>query len=248
MALIHPDDVDALDGYDGVADLHVHTDYSDGEDGVSEVLAWSARARLDVIAITDHDTIHGALIAAELARVRKGVEVVIGEEISSEHGHILGLFITDRVPPGMSASETINAIHLQGGLAIAAHPYWRNATTDHLGRQVGLGDLITELPFDAIEVLNGGITPSMIGANWRAEWVAAGLRHRGVGGSDAHVKEAIGSTHTRFAGISAAELRRSIVSGRTRPGRRPIHPAALGRYAAWSLVRLRSQTADLRAI
>ena len=79
----------------GIADLHVHTNYSDGQDSVSDVLTWAARIHLDVIAITDHDTIDGAIIAAELARVRSGPHVIVGEEVSSRDGHILALFIRE---------------------------------------------------------------------------------------------------------------------------------------------------------
>ena len=227
----------------GIADLHVHTKHSDGQDSVSDVVAWAARIRLDVIAITDHDTIEGAVIAAELARVRSGPEVIVGEEVSSLDGHILALFITKLVPPNLSAEEIVAAIHEQGGLAIAAHPYWRSSSLDYRGRLFALGDRIADLPFDAIEVINGGFTPSMIGANRRAGWVAEALGRTPVGGSDAHVKHALGWGHTRFEGRTAHELRRSIGAGRTQAGRSRLHPTGLRRYATWSIGRLRLQAA-----
>jgi predicted metal-dependent phosphoesterase TrpH len=224
----------------GIADLHVHTHHSDGQDSPSEVLAWAERIGLDVIAITDHDAIDGALIAAELARQnRAGCEVVVGEEVSSRDGHILGLFIDELVPPDLSAEETVAAIHEQGGIAIAAHPYWRASSTDHAGRLYGLGDRIAELDVDAVEVINGGFTPSMIGANRRAGWVAEALGRTPVGGSDAHVKHALAWGHTRFAGNSATDLRQAIAGGRTQAGRSRLHPTGLRRYAAWSIGRLR---------
>jgi predicted metal-dependent phosphoesterase TrpH len=234
-----------VDGTPGIADLHIHTHHSDGQDGPAEVLAWATRIGLDVIAITDHDQIDGALIAAELARrERDGPEVIIGEEVSSLEGHILALFIDRIVPPDMSAAETVAAIHGQGGLAIAAHPYWRASSTDHRGRVYGLGDRIADHDFDAVEVINGGFTPSMIGANRRAGWVAGALGRTPVGGSDAHVKHALGWGHTRFDGHSARDLRRSIESGRTQAARSRLHPTGLGRYATWSLGRLRLRTAS----
>ena len=108
----------------GTADLHVHTHHSDGQDSPTEVVQWATRLGLDVIAITDHDVIDGALIASALARREEsGPEVVVGEEVSSRDGHILGLYLTRLVRPGMSAEETIAAIHEQGGVAVAAHPY-----------------------------------------------------------------------------------------------------------------------------
>ena len=228
----------------GMADLHVHTHHSDGQDSPGEVLEWAGRIGLDVIAITDHDAIDGARIAASLAgQVGEGPEVVIGEEVSSRDGHILALFIDALVPPGLSAQETVAAIHEQRGLAVAAHPYWRTNSTDHAGRLYGLGDLIADVDFDAIEVINGGFTPSMIGANRRAGWVTEALGRTPVGGSDAHVKHALGWGHTKFAGRSARELRAAILAGRTQAGRSRLHPTGIRRYATWSLGRLRLATA-----
>ena len=228
----------------GIADLHIHTRHSDGVDSASHVLDWAARIGLDVIAITDHDVIDGALVAAAMSRQRpRGPEVIVGEEVSSREGHILALFIEKLVPPDLSASETLDAIHDQGGIAVAAHPYWRTAGVDYKGRAYGLGERIRELDFDAIEVVNGGFTPSMIGANRRAASVAATLGRTTVGGSDAHVKHALGWGHTRFVGTTANDLRRSIASGHTKAGRSPLHPTGVGRYATWSLSRLRLKAA-----
>jgi predicted metal-dependent phosphoesterase TrpH len=233
-----------IDGAAGIADLHIHTHHSDGQDGPTEVVAWAAHIGLDVIAITDHDQIDGALIAAAIARREPGSpDVIVGEEVSSLDGHILALFIDRLVPPDMSAAATVAAIHDQGGLAVAAHPYWRASSADHKGRAYGLGDRIAELDLDAVEVINGGFTPSMIGANRRAGWVAEALGRTPVGGSDAHVKHALGWGHTRFEGWTARDLRRSIETGRTQAARSRLHPTGLGRYATWSLGRLRLRTA-----
>jgi predicted metal-dependent phosphoesterase TrpH len=233
-----------VDGAAGIADLHIHTHHSDGQDGPAEVVAWAARIRLDVIAITDHDQIDGALIAAAIARREPGSpDVIVGEEVSSLDGHILALYIEGLVPPDMSAAKTIAAIHEQGGLAVAAHPYWRTSSTDHKGRLYGIGDRIADLDFDAVEVINGGFTPSMIGANRRAGWVAEALGRTPIGGSDAHVKHALGWGHTRFQGRTAHELRRSIEAGRTQAARSRLDPTGLSRYATWSLGRLRLRAA-----
>ena len=224
----------------GTADLHVHTHHSDGQDGPAEVLTWARRIGLDVVAITDHDNIDGALIAAELARRSDGgPEVIVGQEVTSRDGHILCLFISELVRPDMSAEETVASIHEQGGLAVAAHPYWRTSTLDSAGRLYGLGDRIADLDLDAVEVINGGFTPSMIGANRRAGWVAEALGRTPVGGRDAHVKHALGWGHTRFPGTTAADLRAGIKSGRTQAGRSGLNPVGVRRYAAWSIGRLR---------
>ncbi|HEY2593468.1 MAG TPA: PHP domain-containing protein [Chloroflexota bacterium] len=226
----------------GIADLHVHTRYSDGADGPREVLEWAERIGLDVIAITDHDTIDGAIVAVEMAqRSAAAPHVIIGEEVSSRDGHILALFISRLVPPDLTAAETVAAIHEQGGLAVAAHPYWRRDRRGNNGRVYGAGDLIRSIGFDAVEVLNGGFTPSMIGANRAASAVARSLSSTEVGGSDAHVKHAIGWAHTRFAGTTAAELRQSLVSGTTQAARSRLGLVGLRRYAFWSIGRLRLQ-------
>ncbi|MDQ6691353.1 MAG: PHP domain-containing protein, partial [Candidatus Dormibacteraeota bacterium] len=141
----------------GFADLHIHTSFSDGWPTPVEVVDHVTRDRqLDVIAITDHDTIEGALRAADHAARASRIAVIVGEEVSSRQGHILGLFLNKRVRPGLSAAATIDEIHSQGGLAIAAHPFWRTARMAQRlrGPVHGVGWLAAELEFDAIEVEN----------------------------------------------------------------------------------------------
>src|SRR5215218_11522871 len=105
------------------ADIHVHSTHSDGHAAVEEVLEHAVRRTdLQVIAITDHNTIEGALEARSLAE-EYGIEVVVGEEVSTADGELLALFIERRLAPGRPAAETIAAVHEQGGLCVAAHPY-----------------------------------------------------------------------------------------------------------------------------
>src|SRR5579862_1937821 len=114
------------------ADLHMHTRYSDGRPTVRSLLDYVARNTiLQVIAITDHDTIDGALEAQAL-QAHYPFEIIVGEEVSSRDGHILALFLRQRVAPGLSAADTVAAIHEQGALAVAAHPF---ITTWAVGRQ-----------------------------------------------------------------------------------------------------------------
>ncbi len=139
----------------GRADLHMHTTASDGWPSPSQLVDHAARrAALNVIAVTDHDTIEGALRAAEHAARRKRLHVIVGEEVSSRDGHIVGLFLERRIKPGMSAAATVSAIHDQGGLAIAAHPFWRTERQVRSGRVDGVGWLAAELDFDGVEVEN----------------------------------------------------------------------------------------------
>jgi predicted metal-dependent phosphoesterase TrpH len=220
----------------GRADLHIHTRKSDGRPTVREVLEHvSQHARLDVIAITDHDTIAGALEAAKLAR-EYTVEVIVGEEISSREGHILGLFLHEAVRPGLNAMDTVRAIHEQGGIAIAAHPFIRaHAQIPSVGRcRLGVGAALRRVPFDGVEVINS--FPSLAWANMRAQrFNSRYARSAEIGGSDAHVVEAIGKGYTSFSGKTAADLQLAIGNRQTRAGRSRYGPLVLGKYAGFLL-------------
>src|SRR6266851_2273755 len=126
----------------GRADLHTHTNASDGWPTPSELVDHAARrARLDVIAVTDHDTIEGALRAAEHAAKRSRLQVIVGEEVSSRDGHIVGLFLERAVKPGLSAAATVHAIHEQGGIAVAgAFTEFPGKTPAALRKAIELGE------------------------------------------------------------------------------------------------------------
>ena len=101
-----------MTGVQGRADLHIHTMASDGTAGVAQVLARAEELRLDVIAITDHDRIDAAKAAQAIAIKNKlRVQVIVGEEISTLQGHVLGLFLEERVRPLRSLRRTIAEIH-----------------------------------------------------------------------------------------------------------------------------------------
>jgi predicted metal-dependent phosphoesterase TrpH len=205
-----------------LADIHMHTSCSDGRPTPEQLAARLASTGLAVAAVTDHDTIEGALRVEE-ALAGDGPEIVIGTEVSTADGHVLALFVDRDVPAERSAEWTIDAIHDQGGLAVAAHPF---------SLALGVGDLAGELPFDAIEMING--SPLM-------EWPNARTRHRlkrrgvaRVGGSDAHVLATVGGVHTVFPGSGAADLRASIVARLTRPAiHRGTHATAWPGHLAW---------------
>src|SRR5712692_1023107 len=218
----------------GRADLHTHTNASDGWPTPLQLVEHAARrARLDVIAVTDHDTIQGALRAAEYAARRTKLHVIVGEEVSSRDGHIIGLFLEDRVQPGLSAAATIHAIHEQGGIAIAAHPFWRTQRHVRNGNVHGVGWLAAELDFDAIEVENA--TPGFYVFNQLAHRLNLGLGAAELGGSDAHIVDAVGRAFTEFPGKTPASLRQAIEDAKTTARRRRYQAVGLMRYAAWGL-------------
>jgi len=190
------------------ADLHIHSSESDGLASPEQIVEHAAtRTELSVIAITDHNTIQGALRAREAAQYFPGVEVVIGSEITSKWGHILGLYLQEDVPAGLSAAGTIAAINEQGGIAIIAHPF-ANKAFGPWGLK-SLGDRISDVAFQAMEVYNS--SPYLVRANHLA--AKAFLSGQGIaatGGSDAHVLKAVGTGYTLFRGTSAEDLKRSI--------------------------------------
>jgi predicted metal-dependent phosphoesterase TrpH len=225
----------------GTADLHLHTNYSDGWPSPAQLLRHVANnTDLDVIAVTDHDRIEGALEAAELAAAMRRPHVIVGEEVSSRDGHIVGLFLEKRVRPGLSAAATIDAIHAQGGLAFAAHPFWRTARTVRRGAVHGVGWLAAELDFDAIEVENS--TPGFYAFNVLAHRLQSGLRQAELGNSDAHILDAVGRAYTTFPGTQPEDLRRAVAGGRTRALRRRYEAIGLMRYMAWGFRHQRVET------
>lgn len=195
------------------ADLHIHSDHSDGLARIPEIMNYvQNETDLRVIAITDHNTIEGALFAKSLSELYD-FDVVIGEEISSKTGHILGLFLQEAVPAGMTAADTIRAIEEQDGIAIIAHPF-ANRAFGPFGLN-SVGQALDELAFKGLEVYNS--SPYLIYANkLAAKTFAGGQGIAATGGSDAHVLKAVGKGYTLFKGTTAEDLRRSIDNLETR--------------------------------
>lgn len=192
--------------------MHIHSLYSDGTSRIADILTHvEHHTTLDVIAITDHERVDGALRALELhAAGDYSFDLVVGEEVTTRSGHLLALFIRERLRALRPLEETLVAVHEQGGIAIPAHPMSR--LTLSIGRASFhrvLADPRPEVRFDAIEVIN----PSGAGRSGGAElrrMAREVLRVPGVGNSDAHVPEAIGTALTRFAGHTADDYRAAL--------------------------------------
>lgn len=202
----------------GLADLHMHTNYSDGTGSVEEVLAFAQQhTTLDVIAVTDHDTIEGALRARDLvAKGKYRFEVIVGEEISTREGHLLALFLHKPIAPNQSIERSIELIREQDGVAIVAHPF--NRVFRHSVQRSVMNRLLRqpELHPDGIETLNGSFAG--IGSSQLAMSLARNVYHWAeTGGSDAHTPTAVGCARTVFAGKSAAEVRVAIERRETAP-------------------------------
>lgn len=207
------------------ADLHIHTIHSDGAASVPAVLEHVARhTDLRLIAITDHDTITGAIEAHRIAG-SYGIEVIIGEEVSTAEGHMLALFIEKPLPPGRPAAETIAAVHAQGGICIPAHPYgWRVPSMGHAGLRNRCAGPECDWPVDAIEIFNASLWLPQ--CNTQAARLAEEVALPTCGGSDAHHLATIGLGYTLFPGHTADDLRRAISARQVRAG-----------GASWGLVR-----------
>jgi predicted metal-dependent phosphoesterase TrpH len=203
----------------GKADMHLHTLYSDGTAGIGALLDHVERhTDLDLVAITDHERLDGALRAREIHGAGDfSFQLVVGEEITTRRGHLLALFVEERIPALRPLAETLERIHDQGGLAIA--PHTMAPLTPSLGRRSLLtlqDDPDPRHHLDGIELLN----PSAAGRARRlarARLNEAVLHLPAVGNSDAHVLEHVGTGWTWFPGSSADDYRRALEGHLTEP-------------------------------
>ncbi|MHB0913808.1 MAG: PHP domain-containing protein [Armatimonadota bacterium] len=165
------------------AALHIHTAYSAcSESGLEEIIAYCRKWKVDVLGITDHDTIDGALALKSIAH---DIRIIIGEEIKTRHGEIVGLFLKEKVEPNLDAAETCRRIKDQGGLVYLPHPF--DPFKIHRLKKRVLDEILDMV--DIIEVFNAKTLFPMFNA------VAARFaeRHGKVAavGSDAHYLDAI---------------------------------------------------------
>ena len=174
-------------------DLHMHTDHSHDCATPVEVLLATARDQgLGAIAVTDHNVITGALEAREKA-AGFGVKIIVAEEVkTADQGEVIGLFIEEHIPRGMTLAETVAEIKRQGGLVYVPHPFDRMHAVPDYEHLLGIVDDI-----DAIEVYNPRVA---IGSfNEEAERFAAKYRILAGAGSDSHVAPGLGSVRVRMA-------------------------------------------------
>ena len=171
-------------------DLHMHTDHSFDCATPVEVLIAEARAHgLGAIAITDHNEISGALEGRAKA---DGFKVIVGEEVKTAgQGEVIGLFLEEKIPRGMTLDETIAEIKRQGGLVYVPHPFDRMHSVPDYEHLLSVIDEV-----DAIEVFNPRIAIAEF--NEEAVRFAAKYRIPAGAGSDAHVTQGLGSVRIRM--------------------------------------------------
>ena len=168
------------------ADFHLHTKYSmDCQMTLEQIITRCQKMEINCIAVSDHGTVEGALEMQKIAPFK----VIVAEEILTPHGEIMGMFLKETIPSGISVEEAITRIKSQGGLVSIPHPFdpLRGLKLD----KAGLAKLVEQL--DLVEVFNarGPFLRPMAKAS------AFALKHNlpGSAGSDAHYPFEIGYTY-----------------------------------------------------
>jgi predicted metal-dependent phosphoesterase TrpH len=192
------------------ADLHVHTMYS--KDSIitpKELVYYAQKAGLNAVAVTDHNQVEGARKIAK----KTSFLIIPGTEVSSLHGHIVGLNVSERIPRDLSADETVDHIHAAGGVAIACHPYalFKGSIGKHVTAK-----------FDAVEAINASSFP-FGSASKKATELADRLKLPKVAGTDAHYGPVIGRAFTVIdAEPNVEALLKAIVKGQCAPAGKAI--------------------------
>ena len=171
-------------------DLHMHTDHSpDCATPVDTLLDTAKKVGLGAIAVTDHNEVSGALAARDRAN---GIKVIVAEEVkTADQGEVIGLFIEEKIPRGMTLQETIAEIRRQGGLVYVPHPFDRMHSVPDYEH---LLDVVEDI--DAMEVFNPRVAFSAF--NEEAARFAAKYRIVAGAGSDSHVAQGLGSVKIKM--------------------------------------------------
>lgn len=194
-------------------DLHTHSIGSPDGSLTAADYASALKAGLEYIAITDHDSI----AQAQAIQKELGGRVIIGQEVTTTQGELIGLFLTERVTPGKSALQTAKAIHAQGGLVYVPHPF----ETVRKGIPRSVLDTITQ-HVDIVETHNGRAVfqnKGPLAATW------ARLNNKVVcASSDAHGRLGLGATLTTIdQPPTAKNLVAQLADGQLTLKRPPIY-------------------------
>jgi hypothetical protein len=180
-------------------DLHMHTDHSGDCATPVEVLLDAARKQgLGAIAVTDHNEVSGAHEAVAKA-AEYGVKIIVGEEVkTADQGEVIGLFIDEKIPKGVTLQEAIADIRRQGGLVYVPHPFDRMHSVPDYEHMLDIVDDI-----DAVEIFNPRVAISSF--NEEAARFAAKYRMVAGAGSDSHVAQGLGSVRLRMRDFDGPE-------------------------------------------
>jgi predicted metal-dependent phosphoesterase TrpH len=162
-------------------DLHLHSNFShDGQSTLQALIERSQECGLDRIALTDHNTVEGALALARMAPEL----AIVGEEVKTREGEVIGLFLTEHLPPYLTPEKVMDLIHGMGGLTYLPHPLDRRRSNFRPERVIELAERI-----DIIETYNPWCDAS---ANAAAAELAADLGKVVATGSDSHSARELG--------------------------------------------------------
>jgi len=190
-------------------DFHVHTCYSfDSSITLKEVIDYAKRKGLNGVAITDHNTVEGALRLSKICRKTDFI-IVPGLEIDTKQAHIVALNINDRIESGMDILEALDIIHEKGGLAVLSHPF-----SLFKGASLKLEKLVGKI--DAVEVMNSCAVPFFLSV-YLARRYARAFRIPETAGSDAHIPEVIGLCYSEvYAESDVEDILDAIRKGNTK--------------------------------
>jgi predicted metal-dependent phosphoesterase TrpH len=188
------------------ADLHIHTKYSmDCQTSLDKIISRCKELGINCIAIADHGTAEGALEMQKIAPFK----VIVAEEILTTHGEIMGMFLKETIPSGITPQEAIKRIRVQGGLVNIPHPFetirgsaLKDAMIDEIAADI-----------DLMEVLNSR-SPFPANTN-RAKEFAARHNIPGGAGSDAHTTIEIGNAYIEIPDFNTPEeFLKSVSAGK----------------------------------
>jgi len=175
------------------ADLHIHTEYSmDCSTPLEKIIDRCLKIGINCIAVCDHGTAEGAIKLKSMAPFK----VIVAEEILTPHGEIMGMFLQETIPSGMSVEQTLAQIRTQGGLVCVPHPF-------DTFRQSALGDKVTETiaaQIDVVEVFNS--RASLLRDSTKADHFAEKYGIAKSAGSDAHTASEIGNAYVEMPEFS----------------------------------------------
>lgn len=210
------------------ADLHLHTRYSyDASSSLRAIVDKCQKSGISCVAITDHNEIDGAFALQALAPFK----VIIGEEVRTSQGDVIGLYLRSRIPPGLSPAETIAEIRSQGGIVYLPHPF-ADDRSENFSRTY-VEEILPQV--DVLEVFNGRTLNPRANA-LALEAARCGGLIQGAG-SDAHTPFEIGRTYVEMAEFNTAnEFLDSLRGARLRVQRTPyLLRVTMNRFARKAL-------------
>ena len=193
-----------------IGDLHIHSNHSDGRDGVRKILNVALSKGLNFISVTDHNTINGSLEALDVVKEEHlPIVVVRGVEISTSQGHLLAYGIDRDLDRGMDLFDAVKVVRKMGGIASLAHPF---QFYRHGACRLKFFKIV-----DCVEVFNARSLPIFNGLSR----IFCKIYRKGkTAGSDAHKAEFVGRGFVEVDGFDERSILNALKMGNCRVGGR----------------------------